>query len=247
VTWLWLLWLLPAAAVTYWLLVVTEGAYLGKRAVIALYDWGASSYDRVKNVRPFDDEEHLARPLLGPLQRVRHPLVLDVATGTGRLPLSLLRQWAFQGRVVGIDLSRRMLAIAQRRTFARRQRAGWVRQDAMSLPFHDDCFQAVACVEALEFLPRPSDVLAEMVRVLCPGGQLLLSNRVGIDARFFPGRALSSRVLATNLAELGLVSVRPRRWQVHYDLIQAQKPTRTAANCSTPRHREPTRSRTMAH
>ena len=231
-TCIWLLCLLPAAAVAYWLLVLTEGAYLGTRAVIALYDWGASSYDRVKNVHPSDDAEHLASPLLGHLQRVKHPLVLDVATGTGRLPLSLLRQWAFQGRVVGIDLSRRMLAIAQHRTYARRQRVGWVRQDAMSLPFHDDCFQTVACIEALEFLPRPSDALAEMVRVLCPGGQLMLSNRKGIDARFFPGRAISSEALATSLAELGLVSVQPRRWQVHYDLVQAQKPARSAVGCN---------------
>jgi len=224
VIWAGLLILSVAGAVVYWLFFLSEGAYLGRRVVIALYDWGASSYDRVKNVQPHDDAAYLARPLVAALKEEHSPLVLDVATGTGRLPLTLLRQWDFQGRVVALDLSRPMLAVARRKTHARRHRVGWIREDAMALSFRNNCFHAVTCIEALEFLPWPWEALAELVRVLRPGGHLLISNRVGIDALFLPGRAYRPEALAEKLRALGLAKVRPQRWQVHYDLIAAQKP-----------------------
>jgi len=219
-----LLAVLLAGAVVYWLLILSEGIYLGKKVVIALYDWGASSYDRVKQVLPLDDAFHLARPLLEALRGVDSPLVLDVATGTVRLPLALLRQWDFQGRIVGLDLSHRMLTIARRKTYAQRHRVGLIRGDAMTLPFPSSIFHAVSCVESLEFLPKPRDTLAEMIRVLRPGGQLLVTNRVGIDALFLPGRAYRPEMLEKTLDALGLTHVRTRRWQVHYDLIEADKP-----------------------
>jgi len=223
VTWIGLLVIVLAGFFIYWLLVLSEGVYLGKKVVIALYDWGASKYDRVKQVQPHDDARHLACPLLEALSGVHTPLVLDVATGTGRLPLCLLRQWDFQGRVIGLDLSRRMLDIARRKTYWQRHRVALVREDAMALPFPDDAFHAVACLEAMEFLPRPLQALAEMVRVLKPGGQLVVTNRVGVGARLLPGRAFRPDVFEKRLHALGLTNVRPQRWQVDYDLIEAQK------------------------
>jgi len=232
--WVWLPVVLAAVAILYWLVVLSEGVYLGSRVVIALYDWGASSYDRIKNVRPEDDALYLAGPLLSALAgvsapsaalrgRFAAPLVLDVATGTGRLPLALLRQWDFSGQIVGLDLSRRMLAIARRRTYARPGCVGLARGDAMTLPFPDDLFDAVMCIEAVELLPRPRAALAEMARVLRPGGRLMVTNRVGTDSRFLPGRTCPRDVLETRLNALGLIHVATRRWQVHYDLVDAQK------------------------
>jgi len=217
-----------AAVAFYWLFILSEGIYLGQKVVIALYDWGASKYDQVKHVQPHDDGLHLARPLLAALRKVQFPLVLDVATGTGRLPLTLLRQWDFRGRIVGLDLSRCMLSIARRKTDSQSHRVALIREDAMRLPFPDGIFHAVTCVEALEFLPKPDRALMEMVRVLRPGGQLVVTNRVGTDARLLPGRAYRPEVLEKKLHCLGVRNVRPRRWQAHYDLIEAQKPP---ANC----------------
>jgi SAM-dependent methyltransferase len=222
--WLALILLGLAGSLVYWLLVLSEGVYLGRRAVIALYDRGAASYDAVKQVRPQDDAVYLARPLLKRLSEIDVPLVLDVATGTARLPLSLTRQLDFRGRVVGLDLAGLMLAIAQHKTRSHRTRVGLVRQDAMALPFADASFDAVTCIEALEFLPQPLGALAEMSRVLRPGGQLLISNRVGADALFFPGRAFRSDAFYGQLQALGLVDTGTRRWQEHYDLIDATKP-----------------------
>jgi SAM-dependent methyltransferase len=222
--WIALFLLLLVGFLIYWLLVLSEGVYLGRRAVIALYDWDADSYDSIKQVQPQDDAIYLARPLLDLLHDIEAPRVLDVATGTARLPVSLMRQLDFQGRVVGLDLARRMLAIAKRKTRSYRRRVGLIRQDATALPFVDDSFDAVTCVEALEFLPHPLRALAEMARVLRPGGQLLVSRRAGTDALFFPGRAFRGQALHRQLQTLGLADIQTRRWQAHYDLIDARKP-----------------------
>ena len=110
------------ALVLYWLLVLTEGVYLGRRTVIWLYDVYARRYDNIKQYDPETETYFLALPVLQRLVAVRAPLVLDVATGTGRLPLALLEQPMFQGRIVALDLSRKMLSVAAEAGAARRSR-----------------------------------------------------------------------------------------------------------------------------
>jgi SAM-dependent methyltransferase len=211
------------AAVLYWQFVIAEGAYLGRRIVVLLYDWSARSYERIKQYDTGDEQWFLGIPLTEGLQWLPHPLVLDVATGTGRLPRALFRQPGFDGRVIGLDLSRRMLheAISATAQFSDRLTLIW--QDAEDLPFRDDTFDAVTCLEALEFMPHPAAVLAEMVRVLRPGGILVTTNRVGRQARLLPGRTFSRQQLEHLLKSMPLEGIRIRAWQVDYDLVWARK------------------------
>jgi ubiquinone/menaquinone biosynthesis C-methylase UbiE len=217
-------------AIIYWLLIVSEGVYLGSRVVIALYNHSAREYDQIKGVMPHQDAIHLARPLLKALQATEGKkvldtatLVLDVATGTARLPISLLRQFDFDGRVVGLDLSAPMLRVAQTRLQARKSTVAWVLDTAVRLPFADGSFSAVTCIEALELLPDPNQALAEMTRVLRPGGCLMITNRVGVDGFFYPGRSFRPQTLESRLRKLGHADITTRRWQTHYDLIDARK------------------------
>jgi hypothetical protein len=53
---------------------------------------------------------------------------------------------------------------------------------------------------------------------------LLLSNRVGAEAPFFPGRMAGRGKLEQTLQGAGLIDIRTQRWQVHYDLVWAHKP-----------------------
>jgi len=207
----------------YWQLIVAEGAYLGPRVVTLLYDLSAHVYERIKKYDAGDEQWFLGLPLARALELIPAPLVLDVATGTGRLPRALLRQPPFEGRVIGLDLSRRMLREAVRRTAQFADRLTYVWQDARSLPFDDDTFDAVACVEALEFTPDPREVLAELVRVLRPGGVLLTTNRIGRDATFLPGRVFPRDEFEQVLGEFPLEEIRVRPWQEDYDLAWAVK------------------------
>jgi len=165
-TWLWIsLAVIGLAVLLYWQLVIAEGAYFGPRFVAWTYDLVASRYDSVKQFVPSDEIWFLAGPVLRSLQGTESPVVLDVATGTGRLPLALMRAH-FQGQVIGLDLSRGMLRLARHKLQDYGARVTLVWQDAMRLPFADGTFEAVTCLESLEFLPRPVDALEEMVRVL---------------------------------------------------------------------------------
>lgn len=202
----------------YWLFVLTEGVYLGPRVVRLLYNWGAKSYDEVKEFDAAEDAWHLAIPLERRLRGWRCPPILDVATGTGRMLLAILRRPEFEGWLVGVDASLPMLQVARERVQGYGGRASLIWKDATRLPF-----AAVTCIEALEFMPHQRLALQEMARVLAPGGLLLLSNRVGRDALFFPGRAFKGGEIKDLLTSLSLEDVHTNRWQDFYDLVWAEK------------------------
>jgi ubiquinone/menaquinone biosynthesis C-methylase UbiE len=136
--------------------------------------------------------------------------------------LALFRE-EFQGEIVGLDLSLGMLRQARSKLAHCGDRVWLIWQDASLLPFREASFDAVVCLESLEFLPRPLDAMDEMVRVLAPGGVLLVTNRVGHEARFLPGRAIPRSAFAQTLASYSLCEVSVRRWQAHYDLGMARK------------------------
>ncbi|MDE2818561.1 MAG: class I SAM-dependent methyltransferase [Chloroflexota bacterium] len=212
-----------ACFIIWWLLIETEGVYLGKRVVIWLYDLYARRYDRVKQFDDYADQLLLAAPLLDRIQPQVDPLMLDVATGSGRLPLLMARNGRFAGHVAGLDHSRNMLAVAESKV--KRERFGafisLTRGDAMDLPSPDGAFDAVACLESLEFFPDLQAALAEFARVLRPGGVLLTSNR--IKTRWMPGRTVSRARLAQILHACGMLSIEFEAWQEDYDKVWARK------------------------
>ncbi|MGC9356499.1 MAG: methyltransferase domain-containing protein [Anaerolineae bacterium] len=223
--WIWVgLGLLVLGAVLYWQLIVAEGAYLGRHVVAWLYDISAHLYDRIKQYDSGYEQWFLGQPLSRALAIVPNPLILDVATGTARLARTLFKQPGFQGRMVGLDYSQKMLREAVRKTEPWSERLTFIWQEAGTLPFPDESFEAVACLEALEFFPHPPEALKEMIRVLRPGGILLITNRISKDARLLlPGRIYQPDAFENMLKDLDLEMVRTQTWQEDYDLIWARK------------------------
>ena len=224
------------AGLAYWELVLAEGVHLGPRVVTLLYNLVARRYDRIKQFDPAYEEWFIGEPLAQALSQWHaspdrespslgglRPIVLDMATGTGRLPRSLLAQPSFSGRIIGLDSSRAMLAQA---ALDASDRLTLIWQAAARLPFDDDAFDAVTCMEALEFMPDTRTALGEIVRVLRPGGVLLVTNRVGSWARFLPGHTQSPRAFEALLAWFGLEQIQTQTWQVEYNLVWAIKPGR---------------------
>lgn len=213
----------------YWQLIVAEGAYLGTRVVALLYDCFAPHYDRVKQYDKANDAIVLAMPILlhlserasavgaaCPASAVR---VLDIGTGTGRLPEALLAQPHFRGHIVALDASARMLDLAKAKLAAFDGRVTFLHRDAQRLPFDDHSFDVVTCLQALEFMPDWRGAAKEMARVLKPGGLLMLSNRIGPDAWKMPGRTMPTDDFVAWLSGLGLQNVQSHCWLVDYDLI----------------------------
>lgn len=207
----------------WWLVIQTEGVYLGPRVVRLLYDQSADDYDDIKQFDDDSDDHHLGQPLAERLAGDENAWLLDVGTGTARLPLSLFRHLDFKGRIVGLDASPDMLRVATAKTVFFAESLALVMNDARSLPIRSASCAAVTCIEALEFLPDPSQALREMVRVLQPRGTLLVTNRRGFDHWTFPGRGMSPARFEARLRALGLGQIHTDRWLTYYDLIWAIK------------------------
>lgn len=102
--------------------------------------------------------------------------VLDVACGTGLVALAAADCVGPSGRVSGIDLSGKMVDVAQRRA----QSLGlanvdFARMDAENLDLPDASFDVVLCALGLMYMPDPERAVQEMRRVLRPGGRVVIA------------------------------------------------------------------------
>jgi ubiquinone/menaquinone biosynthesis C-methylase UbiE len=127
------------------------------------------------------------------VQRLRHLInfaklptearVLDIGSGIGLLAVMLAEDGAKQ--VFGIDVSPTMLEQAE---FLRLSRAtvgatnvSFRLAPGHALPFRDEFFDAVTCRLVLNHVRRADRILKEVVRVLRPGGYLILAELLGVD------------------------------------------------------------------
>ena len=137
---------------------------------MARYDRLAGDYDRrwaAYNARSLA----LLRPFVAGTELGD---VLDLACGTANL-LPRLDAWGGVVRsYTGVDVSREMLRAAQRKLAVSSIPATLEAADAATLPFSGASFDTVVSASALHDFPAPERALAEVRRVLRPGGRLLL-------------------------------------------------------------------------
>lgn len=122
--------------------------------------------------------------------------VLEVGVGTGLA----LRHYGLGVEVTGIDYSAEMLEKARSRVAAEglRNVAALCRMDARELDFPDESFDHVAAMHVISVVPEPERVMAEIARVVRPGGSVVIVNHF---AREKGALALAERVAAP-LADL---------------------------------------------
>jgi ubiquinone/menaquinone biosynthesis C-methylase UbiE len=100
---------------------------------------------------------------------------LDVATGGGHVSKTLSPH---VGQVFATDFTPQMLSTAQKHLSASSNNIFYILADAEALPFLDETFDAVACRIAAHHFPNPQVFVAEVSRVLKPGGKFLLIDNV---------------------------------------------------------------------
>ncbi|MFD2472962.1 class I SAM-dependent methyltransferase [Amycolatopsis silviterrae] len=124
--------------------------------------------------------------------------VLEVAVGTGRN----LPWYPPDVRLTGVDLSPSMLDLARRRAAASGREVTLTEADAQSLPFPDAAFDTVVCTLGLCGVPDERAAIAEMHRVLRPGGRLLLLDHIGSHRRFvLAGQRLLEKLTVARLGD----------------------------------------------
>ncbi len=147
-----------------------------KRLVSAQFDPIARTYDLADAVLSAGLDASWRRRAIRLLGLGAGDRVLDLCGGTGDLAFLALRKTGPDGRVVVCDFNRPMIDVGRERAARRGPATGlrFVQGDAEALGFPDGSFDAVTVGFGLRNLVRPEAGLAEMRRVLRPGGKLMI-------------------------------------------------------------------------
>jgi SAM-dependent methyltransferase len=124
---------------------------------------------------------------------------IDVGCGNGAFTEMIVERCA-PSAIQGIDPSEAQLAYARTQPAARI--AQYRQGDAMALPFADDSFDAAVMALVIFFVPEPTRGVAEMARVVCPGGSVsayawdMVGGGFPYDAMHVEMRAMGMTILA---------------------------------------------------
>jgi demethylmenaquinone methyltransferase / 2-methoxy-6-polyprenyl-1,4-benzoquinol methylase len=170
------------------------------------------TYDRYAYLLSFGQDARWRRFLVSRVEAGPTDRVLDVATGTASVAIELVRR--YQCSVVGLDQSPEMLAEGGVRV----ERAGLadrielVEGRAEELPFEDGSFDALTFTYLLRYVDDPGATLAELARVVRPGGTMA-SLEFGVPPGRLPraawklyvgaGLPLAGRVVSPGWREVG--------------------------------------------
>lgn len=150
------------------------------RDVAAYYDAWAEDYDADLDAWAYEAPVRVAEQLRALVSG--DAVVLDAGCGTGLAGRALAA--AGFSTIDGVDVSERSLAVAERTGAYRRLAAADLQ--ALPLPLDDDAYDALVCVGVLTYLPDSEAVVREFVRLVRPGGAVVLTQRTDLhDERAF--------------------------------------------------------------
>ena len=141
-----------------------------RRYVRDLFATIADRYDLITVLLSFGRDRTWKRRLLESSQAAAGTRALDLACGTGDITLALASRGA---RVCGLDVTHRMVQLAQEKAAAALSPARFLTGDMMALPFPDAAFDLVTVGYGIRNVPRIEPAIDEIRRVLKPGGLFL--------------------------------------------------------------------------
>ena len=143
-----------------------------RRYVRRLFATIADRYDFITIALSYGQDRRWKRRLVDMARPSRGTRALDLATGTGDIAFAVANRGA---RVVGLDLTARMIELAIAKVRQDRQEAhpAFIIGDMLALPFPDASFDLVTTGYGLRNVPDLTASIDEIRRVLRPGGRLL--------------------------------------------------------------------------
>ena len=144
-----------------------------KEGIRALFDDISVKYDRFNHVSSFGADRSWRRKAVRQIADTKQPIkVLDVATGTADFALAVNRKAAPGSHVTGIDLSQGMLDVGRKK--CQGLPIDLEVGDAENLRFADNTFDRVCVAFGVRNFENLMKGLKEMLRVLKPGGRLVI-------------------------------------------------------------------------
>ncbi|MBM3198821.1 MAG: bifunctional demethylmenaquinone methyltransferase/2-methoxy-6-polyprenyl-1,4-benzoquinol methylase UbiE [Chlamydiae bacterium] len=140
-----------------------------------MFDAISNTYDRTNHWMTAGLDLYWRGKLARFLPKHKNIDLLDCATGTGDQIFSLIKRKKMQfQRVVGVDLSENMLALARKKAQKQALSIEFIHASALSLPFDESSFDCVTISFGLRNVTDTQACLKEMFRVLRPEGRLLI-------------------------------------------------------------------------
>jgi demethylmenaquinone methyltransferase/2-methoxy-6-polyprenyl-1,4-benzoquinol methylase len=148
----------------------TPGAIADPAVVRSMFDRIVPRYDLMNHLMTFGMDVRWRR-MVAQRAAAMGDRVLDVACGTGDVAFEIRAAGAH--KVTGLDFSPEMIAAAEAKARTRESDIDFLIGDAMALPFPDNSFDACTVSFGLRNMPDYAAAIAEMTRVLRPGGKFV--------------------------------------------------------------------------
>ncbi len=149
-----------------------------EKYVQSLFSRIAECYDLINKLISFNQDDGWRKKAVQKTGLLPGSSVLDCCCGTGAMSVELFPLAGEDGTVVGLDFCEEMLSLAKQKC-----RGGhFIKGNVLDLPFPDNTFEAAIMGFALRNLADPVRAVQEMVRVVAPGGMVVILelNRPGI-------------------------------------------------------------------
>lgn len=141
-----------------------------KEQVTEMFDTISENYDGLNRVISFGIDIKWRKKVVAIVGKIQPNKILDVATGTGDLAISLSKTGA--GEIIGLDISTGMLEIGKQKIKSKllADTIKMVVGDSENLPYQDNYFDAITVAFGVRNFENLEKGLAEIYRVLKPGG-----------------------------------------------------------------------------
>lgn len=145
-----------------------------KEQVTKMFDTISGEYDQLNRVISFGIDVKWRKNLINLVAKENPKSVLDIATGTGDLAIMLTKTSA--EKIIGLDISEGMLAVGRKKITEQglENRIEMVLADSEKIPFEDNTFDAITVSFGIRNFEHLEQGLAEIFRVLKPGGQFVI-------------------------------------------------------------------------
>lgn len=174
-----------------------------KKQVEQMFDTISTNYDGLNRVISFGIDVKWRKRVIKMVAATNPESVLDIATGTGDLAISLAKTGAKE--IIGLDLSEGMLAVGRKKIEEEKlsKKIEMIQGDSEALPFEDDRFDAITVAFGVRNFENLEKGLSEIFRVLKTGGIfVILETSVPTKFPFKQGYQFYSRNLLPLIGRL---------------------------------------------